>query len=261
MGRKIKLILATTLCLVGCSCRSRSQPVPSPTPQPLSQAELRPFTPEAPSVALYPREDGNALILRIERVAQYQVIEAKVRYRTAEDKSQGFLKTLRPEGDDFVEGEGIFGTCSKGVCRYDEGVNGGSVELIFKDREGRESLWKSDFKLYEAGTEEQLKSADGKLTLVLPESNVLVIHSLFGLPGGKINVYQECGYAVFPPFGKVEGKAIFKFFDLPDEFEKLKIASWDGEEWQSGEVVEDRDELTISGEFFGNFVVVSKPPD
>ena len=260
MGRKIKLIAAITLCLVGCSCRSRSQPAPSPTPPP-SQVELQPLTFEAPFVALYPREDGNALILRIDRVAQYQTIEAKVRYQTAEGKSQGFLKTLRPEGEDFIEGEGIFGTCSKGVCRYDEGVEGGSVELIFKDREGKESLWKSDFKLYEAGSEEELGSADGKLALVLPESNVLVIHSLFGLPGGKIDVYQGYGHAVFPPFGQVEGEATFKFFDLPDGFEKLKIASWDGEEWQDGEVVADQDELTISGKFFGNFVVVRKSPD
>jgi hypothetical protein len=252
--------LTAALFLGGCSCRSRSQPAPSPTPQPSPEVELRPFTPDMPVVSLYPREDGNALILRIEGVSQYQVIEAKVRYQTGEGKLQGFLKTLKPEGKDFVEGEGIFGTCSRGVCRYDVGVEEGSVELIFKDLEGNESLWKSGFRLYGAGTEEELKSADGKLSLTLPGANVTVIHSLLGIPGGEVNVYQEYGYGIFPPFGQGEGEAEFKFFNLSDEFEDLKIAFWDGEEWQFPEVVREKEALTISGEFSGNFIVLSKSP-
>lgn len=113
------------------------------------------FDAEGPYALLYPRRDGNALVLSLKRTASYDEISYELAYTSSslEDTVGGDKKV--PQTD---EGEGIggsidrgvvgtidtkdkkgeyeqeilLGTCSRNVCKYDKGVEFGTLTLHIK---------------------------------------------------------------------------------------------------------------------------------
>lgn len=106
---------------------------------PLEEVDLA-FDPEGPYALLYPRKDGNALVLNLKRTASYDKISYELAYVSqntdagAEAGSGGIdrgvsgeINTKDKRGE--YEVEILFGTCSKNVCKYDTGVENGTLTL------------------------------------------------------------------------------------------------------------------------------------
>lgn len=110
------------------------------TPEaPLEEVDLA-FDPEGPYALLYPRRDGNALVLNLKRTASYDKISYELAYvSTTNDEGSevgsggidrgvsGEINTKDKKGE--YEQEILFGTCSKNVCKYDKGVENGTLTL------------------------------------------------------------------------------------------------------------------------------------
>ncbi len=90
------------------------------------------FEADGPYAIISPRRDGNALILNIKRVASYSSISYELAY-TSEGIDRGVvgkMDTNQQKGE--YEQEILFGTCSKNVCKYDTGVENGTLTLHIK---------------------------------------------------------------------------------------------------------------------------------
>ncbi|MBI4040025.1 hypothetical protein HY389_01575 [Candidatus Daviesbacteria bacterium] len=101
------------------------------TQQSIEEVDLL-FDPEGPFAILTPRRDGNALILNIERTASYDAISYELAY-SAQGIDRGVvgnIDTKQKKGE--YQQEVLFGTCSKNVCKYDTGVENGTLTLHIK---------------------------------------------------------------------------------------------------------------------------------
>lgn len=107
------------------------------------------FDPEGPYALTYPRRDGNAMVLNLKRTSSYDSITYELAYTSTPDTTvvqgakstdeeggvggsidrgvQGTLDTKDKKGE--YEQEILFGTCSKSVCKYDQGVENGTLTL------------------------------------------------------------------------------------------------------------------------------------
>ncbi|MDO8619105.1 MAG: hypothetical protein Q7R49_04165 [Candidatus Daviesbacteria bacterium] len=104
------------------------------------------FDPEGAYALLYPRADGNALVLDLKRTTSYDAISYELAYTSLPDTTSSSKITM-DEGNsgsidrgvvgniDVSERRGeyeqeiLFGTCSKNVCKYDKGVENGTLTL------------------------------------------------------------------------------------------------------------------------------------
>ena len=116
------------------------------------------FDAEGPYAQLFPRRDGNALVLNIKRTSSYDAISYDLAYTSTPDETvvqgnkqsfstskvvddgegsavggsidrgvSGTIDTKDKKGE--YEQEILFGTCSKNVCKYDKGVENGTLTL------------------------------------------------------------------------------------------------------------------------------------
>src|SRR3989344_1314621 len=120
---------------------------------PESQSDLEEvdlaFDAEGPYALLLPRRDGNALILSLKRTSSYDEISYELAYTSLVDEV--VVENSRSKSTDDGEGGGesidrgvvgiinvaqkkgeyeqeiLFGTCSKNVCKYDKGVENGTL--------------------------------------------------------------------------------------------------------------------------------------
>lgn len=172
-----------------------------------------PFEAEGPYALTFPRKDGNALILKIMRTSSYDSISYDLAYTSTSDEttvsgSKQSFPSANAERKITDEGEGVaggtidrgvsgtidtkekkgeyeqeilFGTCSKNVCKYDRGVENGTLTLHIK--KGR--------KAYRIITQWHLQSPDIALG---------VLASLDGHFSYKINAEREVlsnvGYSI-----------------------------------------------------------------
>lgn len=120
---------------------------------PIEEIDL-PFDPEGPYAILSPRRDGNALVLDIKRTSSYDSIAYELAYTSNPDITvvtggskisndeegsssgaidrgvSGTIDTKDKKGE--YQQEILFGTCSKNVCKYDQGVENGTLTLHIK---------------------------------------------------------------------------------------------------------------------------------
>ncbi len=120
---------------------------------PVEEVDLS-FDAEGPYAILYPRRDGNALVLSLKRTSSYDSITYELAYTSNPDETvvtgnkisedgesqkttgsidrgvMGTIDTKEKKGE--YEQEILFGTCSKNVCKYDQGVENGTLTLHIK---------------------------------------------------------------------------------------------------------------------------------
>lgn len=88
------------------------------------------FDPEGPYALLFPRRDGNALVLNIKRTASYDEIRYELAYNAegVDRGAQGTINTKEKKGE--YEQEILFGSCSTGgKCVFDKDVKNGTLTL------------------------------------------------------------------------------------------------------------------------------------
>lgn len=100
---------------------------------------------ERPIVSLTARPGGKELTLEIENIKKIENVEYELVYLT-EGVQRGVIGSVRlKEGEDSVTRDLLLGTCSRGVCRYDKNVTGGTLTVTFRGQKTYKFI--KDFKL------------------------------------------------------------------------------------------------------------------
>ena len=123
------LVGALILVLLGGGWFAFSRFINTKSQTQLSEESELVFDLEGPYALLIPRKDGNALMLNLKRTASYDSISYELAYN-AEGIDRGVVGNLdatQKKGE--YSQEILFGTCSKNVCKYDKGVENGTLTL------------------------------------------------------------------------------------------------------------------------------------
>ncbi len=292
--QKTTLILVGALLLIGLAGYFGYQKFFSQPLGPVEEVDL-PFDAEGPYALLFPRRDGNAVILNLKRTASYDSITYELAYTSLPEevaiegsKIKGTPKPLSGDGegegsggviDRGVQGtidtkdkkgeyeqEILFGTCSKNVCKYDKGVENGTLTLHIKkgNRAYRMStqwhLQKPDIALG------NLTSGDGHLAYKLDASreelaNVgfSIVNDVTGvpkLPSGK----QVSGkvYALNVPIAKeIKGGEVSLELAETPENAKLYRYNFSKSEWEELDTKVDGSKFTAKASGAGIFAVLT----
>lgn len=201
------------------------------------------FDAEGPYGLLIPRRDGNALILNLKRTASYDGISYELAYN-AEGIDRGVVgnvDTSQKKGE--YEQEILFGTCSKNVCKYDKGVENGTLTLHI--RAGREkykmvTLWhlqKVDVSLGQiiSGDDHFIYKTSSVDPGELNTTGYTLTSELTGVP--KLPVDKKTFgkvYAINIPSAKILGKGnvVLELKDSPPQDAKLARFEEIKNEWE-----------------------------
>lgn len=96
---------------------------------PIEEVDIS-FDPLGPYALLFPRRDGNALVLNIKRTGSYDQIKYELSYNSEgiDRGAAGEINTKEKKGE--YEQEILFGSCSTGgKCVFDKGVENGTLTL------------------------------------------------------------------------------------------------------------------------------------
>lgn len=248
------------------------------------------FDAQGPYAQLYPRRDGNALILNIKRTSSYDSISYDLSYTSTPDETivagnrvsddgegggefagsidrgvSGTIDTKDKKGE--YEQEILFGTCSKNVCKYDKGVENGTLTLHI--RKGKKAyrmitqwhLQKPDVALG------SLSSGDGhfvyKVDASRQELNAVgfsIVNDLTGvakLPSGK----QVAGkaYSLNVPITKdlKAGDVSLELAENPGEGSKLYRYSDSSSDWEELDTKVEGTKFSAKANGGGIFAILS----
>ena len=183
---------------------------------------------ERPFVSLTPRADGKEFTLEIERIRNAETIEYELVY-LSKGFSRGVIGSIDLDGETSVSRKLLLGTCSRGVCKYDEGVENGTLTLRFRESEGVRKFM-AGFHLQQGG--EELTSIDGNFKLEGQFSPDLfyLIMSTIGLPQAIEGRVVGQPYGVFTSGSKKIKKSTVTL-SLPGAKDEAKIYFWSGKKW------------------------------
>lgn len=257
---------------------------------PVEEIDLA-FDPEGPYALLFPRRDGNAVVLNLKRTSSYNEISYELAYTSDPDAGSvpGATKSAAPSvgGEASVgaidrgvvgsidtkekkgeyEQEILFGTCSKNVCKYDVGVENGTLTL--RIRKGNRS--------YRMVTQWRLQQPDIALGILTSGDNhfsykvnasreelanvgYTVVNDLTGVPkllGGKQVVGKV--YSLNVPIAKslMPGEVTIELAERPDASAKIYYIASSGNEWKELETKVDGSKLSANADGAGIFAVLS----
>ena len=238
------------------------------------------FDAEGPYAVLTPRRDGNALILNLKRTASHDEISYELAYISSSadpesldgDSSAGIergvvgtIDTKDKKGE--YQQEILFGTCSRNVCKYDEGVENGTLTLHIKrgkERYRMVTTWhlqESDLALG------KLISGDGHFRLDMGGSRqelvnlgFVIIHELTGvpkLPEGK-QVLGKVYAANFSSIGnKISADLNLELAEPPPQDAKLFRFDEGENSWKELETKVDGNKLSSKTDGAGIFAVLT----
>ncbi len=163
--KKYLIIVFISLFLLS-SCGKKTAPAPSPTPAP-KIVEMEPQY--RPEISLTPRADGHELYLKINKISDtIGKIEYEITYLATDNNleiekgASGIIETSEL-ATGKVERKILLGTesCTNGCkYKYDSGVSGGNLNLIFSINNGQMSMFDTPFILRSTA---DLKKAGGLL--------------------------------------------------------------------------------------------------
>jgi len=105
---------------------------PTPTPEKMAK-ELPPD--QLPSVWLIPRADKHEVTLEVKGLKNANSIEYELTY-LSKGLSRGVVGTINLNGETSITRKILLGTCSRNVCKYDEGITDGVLTLRLRGAEG-----------------------------------------------------------------------------------------------------------------------------
>lgn len=255
---------------------------------PLEEVDLI-FDAEGPYALTFPRRDGNALILNIKRTSSYDAISYDLAYTSKPDETivkgskisddgeggkvggsidrgvSGTLDTKDKKGE--YEQEILFGTCSKNVCKYDKGVENGTLTLHIK--KGSKAyrmitqwhLQQPDVALgsLTSGDNHLLYKVDGDRQ-ALSNVGFSIINDLTGvpkLPAGKMVLGKV--YSLNVPIAKSlpPGLVTFELAENPPVDAKLYRYNGSESKWEELDTKIDGSKLTAKANGAGIFAVLT----
>lgn len=248
------------------------------------------FDPEGPYALTFPRRDGNALILNLKRTSSYDDISYELAYTSRVDETAvqgnkildegesegsgsfgaidrgvvGTIDTKEKKGE--YEQEILFGTCSKNVCKYDKGVENGTLTLHIK--KGNKA-----FKMITQWHLQQPDVALGSLTSgdnhliykvdadrqALANVGFSIINDLTGvpkLPSGKMILGKV--YSLNVPIAKSlpAGSITFELAENPPADAKLYRYNGSESKWEQLDTKIDGSKLVATSDGAGIFAVL-----
>lgn len=283
---KTTVILIGILILLGVLGWLWVQKFASKESGPVEEIDLV-FDAEGPYAQLIPRRDGNALILNLKRTSTYDEITYELSYTSLPDTTiisgkkitdeegsaegsidrgvAGTIDTKDKKGE--YEQEILFGTCSKNVCKYDQGVENGTLNL--KIKKGK--------KIYKMITEWHLQKVDVALGVLTSgdqhfsykletDSETLVnigfsiINDLTGvpkLPSSKVVLGKVYGLNV--PLAKTlpSGDVSLEMAETPPDGAKLYRYDASGSKWEELETKIEGSKLSSKAAGAGIFAVLT----
>ncbi len=261
-SKNLTLVLAAIAILVigaGAWVYQRIAAGRTAAPDQVQEVDL-PFDPDGPYALLFPRRDGNALVLDLNRTASYDKISYELAYvslpetvvASGEDEVAsgsatgidrgvlGNISTSEKKGE--YKQEILFGTCSKNICKYDQGVENGTLTLHIK-KGGQAYRMVTQWHLQKPSVAlGVLTSGDGHLTYKVNTNatdldlvGFTIINDLSGAP--KLpNDRQVVGkvYAVNPPEAVYlnGGEVKIELADNPPAGSKIAIWKDAQNKWQ-----------------------------
>lgn len=215
---------------------------------------------DRPFVTLTPREDGREVELAIDRVKNATKVEYEMEYQ-AESLIQGVFGTI-----DFTQEPApvtknlLFGSCSKGKCRYDEGVSGGSLTMRF-DGGSTPFALKTDFNLQQQFDREGVfTSKDIKATLDvgktgLPNNTFVIIAGTMGLPESIEGEVIAGPYAFLAATSPVLKNATMTI-QSKDDLTGAKLMFWNGKTLAELKATVSEGKISAPVTGLGTFLVV-----
>lgn len=104
----------------------------TPTPEQVTE-ELT--AEDLPTVRIIPRADRKEITLEIKGIKDADTVEYELSY-LSKGLSRGVVGTIELNGETSITRQILLGTCSRNVCKYDEGVTGGSLLLRLRGPAG-----------------------------------------------------------------------------------------------------------------------------
>jgi len=257
MKKILPLLVLAAVILTGCAKKTApAGPAPAQKTEAINQVAVK----DRPFVSLSPRADGKELTITVDRAKNAAKAEYEVEYNTSTIIS-GFFGTIdfNQESQPVVK-KGLFGTCSKNVCRYDEGVSGGSLTLTFSGGD-KPYVLKSDFNLQQMFDREGVfVSKDAKATLDvgkagLPNNTFIIVSGTMGLPqdiDGQILAGPYSFLAATSPVLKSATVSI----QFKDDLSGAKLVFWDGKALIELNSAVSNGALSAPVTALGTFVVV-----
>ena len=122
-----------------------------------------------PILSLIPTSDGHWLKLKLEKIEiDAKSVDYELLYKLADGRTQGVPGTVKLTGQSEIERELLLGSESSGKYRFDEGVEGGTLSIKFRDEKGRlVAKFTSEFKM--STDDDELTSVDGEFKFSLDE--------------------------------------------------------------------------------------------
>lgn len=249
-----------------------------------------PFDAEGPYAILSPRKDGNAVVLNLKRTASYGAISFELAYISKADETVVTGNKISNDGESVWEGgsesiergvvgnidtkekkgeyeqEILFGTCSKNVCKYDKGVENGTLTLHIKKEDKAYRMitqWHMQQPDVALGT---LTSSDGHLVYKIDAdrqalSNIgfTIINDLTGvpkLPSGKSILGKV--YSLNAPIAKAvnSGAVSLELAENPSSDAKLYRNDPNKNTWQELDTKIEGSKLSGKTDGAGIFTVL-----
>lgn len=149
MKKYLVLVILSLFLLSGCG--KKTAPAPSPTPAPkLVEMPVE----SRPEISLSPRIDGHELYLKINKISDtISKIEYEITYLATDDNleiekgASGIIESSEL-ATGKVDRKILLGTesCTNGCkYKYDSGVSGGNLSLIFSLKNGQMSMFETPF--------------------------------------------------------------------------------------------------------------------
>lgn len=188
-----------------------------------------------PYITLVPRVDGHEVSMTIDNLHYKEdMVEYELEYQAGT-----MLQGAGGRIDFSVESAPItkkllFGSCSKGKCKYDDNVSAGSLTLYFEGKE--DYSLKGEFTIAIAKENEGIfQSRDVKVSLdtgaSLEDNTFVITASTMGLPQEVEGEVLAGPIGFFTANKQTIKKATLTFKGI-SETENLKVLGWDGIEWQ-----------------------------
>lgn len=217
-----------------------------------------------PYVTLAPREDGKELFLTIDQLKLGEVkVEYELEYQAGTMIQGAFGRINFDEEKPPVTKKLLLGSCSKGKCKYDENVTGGTLTLRFSGE--RDYVLREDFTLNLMSEKEGLfATRNTKIGLDvglkgLSADTYVVVIPTFGLPKeleGELIAGPIGFFTARPVSLKKEATLTFKSVG---ETEEVKVYGLAGDKWQEFEEPEMEDSsVSISIDQLTTFVLVKE---